>query len=115
MLIKTTFKSSDEQSEKIYIIPPKRVRYLSEISEGIRNYNERCEQQSTLANTLFGLQQTMRVLQGDDTVTVTNIVEEKFNELLLDFDPHHKEIIDEWIKSKLIKMSSMFIRFETKK
>ncbi|MEM7344166.1 MAG: methylmalonyl-CoA mutase family protein [Chloroflexota bacterium] len=39
-------------SEKIYIIPPKRVRYLSEISDTIRNYNDEAEQQAVVANDL---------------------------------------------------------------
>ncbi|NRA48808.1 MAG: cobalamin B12-binding domain-containing protein, partial [Phaeodactylibacter sp.] len=38
--LKSDFMSSDEVSEKIFIIPPKRVRYLSEISDSNRNYDE---------------------------------------------------------------------------
>ena len=41
---KTSFESSINltlgDSEKIYIIPPKRIRYLSEIADSNRNYDE---------------------------------------------------------------------------
>ena len=36
---KSSFKITDKMSEKIFVIPPNRVRYLSEISEVNRNYN----------------------------------------------------------------------------
>ena len=42
-----------------YIIPPKRVRYLSEISETVRNYNESSEKYSELADRLYGLQKSI--------------------------------------------------------
>ncbi|MEQ9568025.1 MAG: GTP-binding protein, partial [Pseudomonadales bacterium] len=37
--LKSSFISTDEMSEKVFIIPPKRTRYLSEITETIRGYN----------------------------------------------------------------------------
>ena len=36
----SSFKITDEMSEKIFVIPPKRVRYLSEISENNRTYDK---------------------------------------------------------------------------
>jgi methylmalonyl-CoA mutase len=35
----STFTATDEMSEKIYIIPPQRTRYLSEIAESNRKYD----------------------------------------------------------------------------
>ncbi|MCB0584009.1 MAG: cobalamin-dependent protein, partial [Phaeodactylibacter sp.] len=37
--LQSDFEGSNEMSEKVYIIPPKRVRYLSEISDNNRNYD----------------------------------------------------------------------------
>jgi methylmalonyl-CoA mutase len=42
-------------SEKIYIIPPHRVRYLSEISENNRHYDQQVMEQVALARRLYGL------------------------------------------------------------
>ena len=50
--LKTTFTSTDEMSEKIYIIPPHRTRYLSEISESNRQYNDWTNEQSKVAQKL---------------------------------------------------------------
>ena len=49
-------------SEKIYIIPPARVRYLSEISENNRKYDAWVEKQVQIARKLFALKTTMEQL-----------------------------------------------------
>jgi methylmalonyl-CoA mutase len=38
--LQSSFTITDEMSEKIFIIPPKRTRYLSEIAENNRSYDE---------------------------------------------------------------------------
>jgi methylmalonyl-CoA mutase len=47
--------TTKEQSEKIYIIPPDRIRYLAEIAESSAAYNEWVEQQSSIARKLYQL------------------------------------------------------------
>lgn len=42
-------------SEKIYIIPPHRNRYLSEIADCIRKYNKNADEQADIAQRLFAL------------------------------------------------------------
>jgi len=61
-VFKSHFHSSDEMSEKIFIIPPSRNRYLSEISETIRNYNQWAEEQAEIAQQMYQLQGTIDVL-----------------------------------------------------
>ncbi len=48
--------SSVNQSEKIYIIPPDRIRYLSEIAEASETYNEWVDKQCQIARKLYQLQ-----------------------------------------------------------
>jgi len=43
------------QSEKIYIIPPERIRYLSEIAEASETYNEWVDKQCKIARKLYQL------------------------------------------------------------
>jgi isobutyryl-CoA mutase len=45
----SSFELTKEMSEKIYIIPPARTRYLSEISETNRNYDKWVEDQKEVA------------------------------------------------------------------
>lgn len=47
--LNSSIQITEGMSEKIYIIPPKRTRYLAEIADTIRNYNEKTEQQSEVA------------------------------------------------------------------
>ena len=46
---KSHFDTTDEMSEKIFIIPPNRIRYLSEISENNRSYDKWVNQQKEIA------------------------------------------------------------------
>ena len=57
------FEASQEMSEKIFIIPPKRNRYLSEVSENNRAYDEWVNKQCKTASKLFGIQKTIDSLE----------------------------------------------------
>ncbi|MDY7394429.1 methylmalonyl-CoA mutase family protein [Aureibaculum sp. 2210JD6-5] len=57
--LKSTFKITDEMSEKQFIIPPNRTRYLSEITDNNRNYNQRCLEQKDVAQKLYGIYKTI--------------------------------------------------------
>lgn len=49
-------------SEKIYVIPPARVRYLSEIAESNRSYDQTVEAQVEVAQKLYGIYKTLSSL-----------------------------------------------------
>lgn len=96
--LQSSFASSDEMSEKIYIIPPKRTRYLSEISETVRAYNEKADQQQDIAQKLYGLEVSGHILK-DQTAALTAIEKAK-EELRLDLDPHNLKILEGWQAKK---------------
>lgn len=56
---KSHFEISDKISEKQFIIPPNRVRYLSEITENNRAYNKNAKNQKKIAQKLFGIFKTV--------------------------------------------------------
>ena len=64
----SSFEITDEMSEKIFVIPPARTRYLSEISENNRMYDKQSEQQKEIAQKLYGIFKTL--------VTVANLEED---------------------------------------
>ena len=64
--LKSTFQITREMSEKIFVIPPDRTRYLSEISENNRAYNKWVEMQVEVADKLYGLTQTIKKLSNSD-------------------------------------------------
>lgn len=103
--LKSDFKSTGEMSEKIYIIPPNRTRYLSEIAENNRAYDQRVESQAEVAQKLYGLYQAVLTFGGPDLLKEDNIpslegtvheLVEKFVELKKDLDPHYWDIITGW-------------------
>lgn len=98
--LKSGFQSGDEMSEKIFIIPPKRTRYLSEISETIRNYNDTVEKQKTIAQQLYGLDQSIEVLKKQDQQVALEAIEQAKKQLELDLDPHNKKLLEEWDEKK---------------
>ncbi|MCH2021704.1 MAG: methylmalonyl-CoA mutase family protein [Saprospiraceae bacterium] len=100
--LKSTFKISEGMSEKIFIIPPKRTRYLSEISDTIRNYNTKVDAQSEIAEKLYGLKQTIKVLETNNETNhaIIETIEKAYEELELSLDGQNKKILANW-KSKV--------------
>ena len=92
-------------SEKIYIIPPQRTRYLSEISENNRRYDESVVRQSDIAEQLYGLNlaighcggpNLLREEKGDRSAPEVAALIERFESLRRDLDPHHWEMLRRW-------------------
>ncbi|MCB0510427.1 MAG: cobalamin-dependent protein, partial [Bacteroidetes bacterium] len=50
------FEITREMSEKVFVIPPNRTRYLSEISENNRGYDQWVKEQSEVAQKLYAFQ-----------------------------------------------------------
>ena len=55
----SSFEISKEMSEKIYVIPPNRTRYLSEIAENNRAYDNTVKEQVEVAQKLYGIFKTI--------------------------------------------------------
>jgi len=73
--LKSTFQVTDEMSEKQFIIPPNRTRYLSEITDSNRNYNKWCDKQKEVGQKLYGVYKTI--------CSVSDIETEEFKEKFL--------------------------------
>ncbi|PIZ06280.1 MAG: methylmalonyl-CoA mutase, partial [Flavobacteriales bacterium CG_4_10_14_0_8_um_filter_32_5] len=61
--LNSTFEVSNEMSEKIFIIPPSRNRYLSEIAENNRAYDKWVDEQVEIANKLFAINKTIATIE----------------------------------------------------
>ena len=84
--LSSTYEITKEMSEKVYVIPPKRVRYLSEIAENNRAYDEQLENQIKLAERLYVLNKTIEELDQTENKNVIDVLNEKIKQLQLDFD-----------------------------
>jgi len=61
--LKSSFHISEAMSEKLYIVPPARSRYLAEIVENAHRYKKMAQEQSTLASQLYKLKGTIELLE----------------------------------------------------
>ncbi len=64
--------TTSAQSEKIYIIPPDRIRYLAEIAESSTAYSEWVDQQSEIARKLYQLNGVMELSETELTAAAAN-------------------------------------------
>ena len=119
--LNSSFQISDEMSEKIFVIPPARVRYLSEISENNRNYDATVDTQVEVAQKLYGIYKTicsviasetkqshfiktglneeeiLDQVQDDNTDFIKLLITE-FDRVKMNFDPYNWEVILGWSK-----------------
>ncbi len=97
------FLITDEMSEKIYIIPPSRTRYLSEISENNRGYDKWSSDQSAVAQKLFGIQKTIETLGSthiEDKDRLIKELQEVYSKVLLELDPKNLHLLQNWEAKK---------------
>lgn len=96
--LKSTFEITKEMSEKIYIIPPARTRYLSEITENNRGYDKKVKQQAEVAQNLYSLKKSIKFLKASSSSDAKLIasLEEEFKKLMLELDPKNYKLIEEW-------------------
>jgi len=117
--LKSTFTITKEMSEKIFVIPPGRTRYLSEIAENNRSYDEIALSQQKVAQKLYGIFKTIESVSGkvpqinkagiDDSTILTagfqehdenriflNLLLNQFDKVKMDLDPYNWEIILNW-------------------
>ena len=93
----SSYGHTDEQSEKIFIIPPDRVRYLSEITETIRKYDGWAVDQSEVAEKLYALHTVEKIFTKGD-VAIKKDIENKKKELEEQLSPENKRILANWEK-----------------
>ncbi len=97
--LKSSFSSSTEMSEKIFIIPPTRTRYLAEISENNRGYDLWAGEQSRIAQKMYALQKSIEVLtetKDEETKNSLPSLKAAYDKLQLELDPKNSKMIEEW-------------------
>ncbi|MEO8515961.1 MAG: methylmalonyl-CoA mutase family protein [Flavobacterium sp.] len=128
----STFQITREMSEKIFVIPPHRTRYLSEIAENNRKYDETALSQVEVAQKLFGIFKTIETVSGnvpvltkagiDETILDSkdesrneflNLLVKEFDRVKMNLDPYNWEIILTW-DEKVSKYKNPFYSFKVR-
>jgi methylmalonyl-CoA mutase len=97
--LQTSFEVTGEMSEKIYIIPPSRTRYLSEISENNRNYGKWVEEQKEVAQKLFSITKSIAAIaltNLEDKDRLVKELQEVYAQVALELDPKNKKWLEDW-------------------
>ncbi len=120
--LNSTYTISSEMSEKIFIIPPARTRYLSEIAETNRGYDNKANVQVEVAQKLYGIYKTLcSVLEIDakiakvslldtngivevelqahlnsDNELFVGLLKKEFDKVKMDLDPYNWEVLMQW-------------------
>ena len=132
--LKSTLEITKEMSEKIFVIPPARVRYLSEIAESNRSYDKKVDDQVLVAQKLYGIHQTIESITNvsaeiiktginEDEIISLELPEDdkaflkllfaQFEKVKLNFDPYNWEILLNW-KKKVQKYKNPIYTFKVR-
>ena len=112
--LKSDFEISEEMEEKVFVIPPARTRYLSEISENNRAYDKKASEQVEVAQRLYGIYKTVETIVGqqpgldkagidmnglspsDDKKDLIKLLIAEFDREKLKLNPYNWEVITGW-------------------
>ncbi len=115
--LKSDYSVTDEMSEKIYIIPPHRTRYLAEIAENNRNYDKWVNDQKEVAQTLYAIAKTVKSITGgvlkesqnldtlfedalrtakEDKKDILKLLLAEYDRVKRGLDGHNKKILEDW-------------------
>lgn len=108
-ILTSHFQGKYEIAGKIYIIPPSHTRYLAEIAETIKNYNQWTEVQSGIAQQLYAINLTIDAIRhspetkleivdsgsGNRTGTMLEL-HLLYEETLKKLDPGNLDILKNW-------------------
>ncbi|MCH4821651.1 methylmalonyl-CoA mutase family protein [Gramella lutea] len=139
--LSSTFEISKEMSEKIFVIPPKRTRYLSEIAENNRSYDEKARSQVEVAQRLYGIYKTIETVAeiktefgkdqhkyldkngiGQDEIyeytddsqkDFLKLLFAEFDKVKMDLDPYNWEMILAW-NEKVTKYKEPIYSFKVR-
>jgi methylmalonyl-CoA mutase len=91
------------------IIPPSRVRYLSEITETIHSYDRWVQEQSSLATKLYQLDGALLMFKNNADATA-QVLQNLINEVKEQMDSSCRQLLDTW-QTTLKRYSQEFYEF----
>ena len=105
----------ESTTTKSQIIPPKRVRYLSEIADNNRNYDEWVNEQSVIASKYYKICGTLQELENSSAKNQETI--HSISEMKVYFEnqlhPECKKLIDQW-PSVVKKYTADFFEYQVR-
>lgn len=95
--LNSTLDLLEGESEKVYIIPPNRIRYLSEITENNKAYDRTVSDQSDAASKAYSLKSSADIITEEST---KKALQEAYQEVWDDLTSENKRILENWENKK---------------
>lgn len=106
----TSFRADGEMSEKIFIIPPTRNRYLSEISEANRSYNAEALAQKKVAQRLYALHESIAQLnESGASADLASALQKEYDKLSLELSPRNRQLLEGWAPLRQLYKDSEYV------
>ncbi|WP_066389574.1 fused isobutyryl-CoA mutase/GTPase IcmF [Neobacillus mesonae] len=103
----TTYSKSAVVEKQNVIIPTDRRYYLREISDTVRGYHKKAEEQANLARKLFQLEGAMEAVKDQpEVVAALEVVKAETESKLT---PESKKILDGWAQTKAAYSGDKFV------
>lgn len=100
---------TSDQSEKIYIIPPDRIRYLAEIAEGSQAYHEWVDKQASIARKMYQLKGVLDLAQDHPSLSLSEGLQEAYILFEEQLDGECKRLLRQWPETKKTYKEKFFI------
>jgi methylmalonyl-CoA mutase len=91
-----------EEAEKVYIIPPDRIRYLAEIAEASQTYNEWVNKQCKIAQQMFQVKGVIELVENKSFKVEDSHAEflkHLYSQLEESLDGECRQLLREWPKT----------------
>lgn len=102
-------KLAEGQSEKVYIIPPDRTRYLAEIAEANQEYKVWVNEQKEIAQKMFQLKGTIDLLEKENKKESIETLKDLYNHLEEQLHHECRRLLKEWPETVRIYKEDNFI------
>jgi isobutyryl-CoA mutase len=110
----SSFLITKEMSEKVFVIPSNRTRYLSEISESNRAYDGWVNKQVEVAEQLYAINKTIETLTASDTDSdIIKVLQAEFDRTKLNLDPKNWKVLEGW-KEKVRSYKESVFKFKVR-
>ena len=100
---------TSSQSEKIYIIPPDRIRYLAEIAESSQQYNIWVNEQVQIARKMYQLKGVIALAAEHPTLSPGDGLQEAYNHFEELLDGNCRKLLRQWPETKKSYKEDHFI------
>lgn len=114
--LSSNYAITKEMSEKIFVIPPARTRYLSEISDNNRKYDKWVKEQVEVADRMHALHKSIDTIRAAKPVDEDRLVKslaELFENEKINLDPKNWLIIEKW-NEKVEKYKAPVYKFKVR-